>query len=155
MSTDWDRRYLDLAATVAAWSKDPSSKVGAAIVRPDKTIASVGFNGFPRGVADHATRYEDRSVKYPFTVHAEVNAILAAQEPLHGYTLYVTPLHPCASCAGAIIQAGIARVVSTPSTKSTAWDRDSSLAQTMFREAGVTVAVIHSEETPQWTTETT
>ena len=147
MSTDWDRRYLDLAATVAAWSKDPSTKVGAAIVRPDKTIASVGFNGFPRGVADHSTRYEDRSIKYRLVTHAEVNAILSAHEPLHGYTLYVTPLHPCPQCAAAIVQAGITRVVSPRPTCNDHWSNEFAYAELVLSEAGVQTAFIHPEDT--------
>jgi len=31
----WDARFLDLAIYVADWSKDPSTKVGAVLVRPD------------------------------------------------------------------------------------------------------------------------
>lgn len=60
----WDGRFLDLAVLVGEWSKDPSTKVGAVLVRPDRTIAAVGFNGFPRGVLDHPERYEDRPTKY-------------------------------------------------------------------------------------------
>ena len=40
----WNVRFLDLARFIAAWSKDPSTKVGAVLVRPDRTIAAVGFN---------------------------------------------------------------------------------------------------------------
>ena len=43
----WDARFLDLAVYVADWSKDPSTKVGAVLVRPDRTIAALGFNRFP------------------------------------------------------------------------------------------------------------
>lgn len=45
----WDARFLDLAVFIGDWSKDPSTKVGAVLVRPDRTIAGLGFNGFPRG----------------------------------------------------------------------------------------------------------
>ena len=100
--TDWDERFFALADMVGSWSKDPSTKVGAVIIRPDRTIASVGYNGFPRGVYDGPEIYEDRPRKLLRTVHAEANAILSAREPLHGYTLYVTPLHPCANCSGLI-----------------------------------------------------
>jgi dCMP deaminase len=105
---DWDKRFLELAALVGGWSKDPSTKVGAVIVRPDRTIASLGYNGFPRGVDD---TYKDREHKLLRTVHAEMNAILSAREPVNGYTLYVTPLCPCSNCAAAIIQSGIKRIV--------------------------------------------
>lgn len=92
------------------WSKDPSTKVGCVIVRPDKTIASVGYNGFPRGIVDDDARYADRSVKYLMVKHAEENAIYSARESLFGYTAYVTH-HPCATCTGSLIQNGIKTIV--------------------------------------------
>ena len=128
----WDMRFLELAQHVATWSKDPSTQVGAVIVRPDRTIASVGYNGFPRGVIDEPERYAEREVKYKMVVHAEANAILSAREPLHGYTCYVLPLAPCSSCAAMIIQSGIQRVVTTV-------ERWEGSAQTMFQESGVTI----------------
>jgi dCMP deaminase len=135
----WDQRMLQLAEHVSTWSKDPSTKVGAVITRPDHTIASVGFNGFPRGVHDTDERLENRSTKYNLVVHAEINAILHAHEPVNGYTLYVHPLFPCANCAGAIIQSGISTVVwaDVPITFDR-WDNDHVHAATMFYEAGIT-----------------
>jgi len=89
MDAKWIGRFVTMAAQVAEWSKDPSSQVGAVIVRPDKTIASVGFNGLPRGVNDDPARLGDRETKLLYTVHAELNAILAAKEPLTGYSIFV------------------------------------------------------------------
>lgn len=108
----WDQRFLDMAEEVASWSKDPSTKVGAVIVRPDMTVSGVGFNGFPRGMCDHDELYADRETKYSRTIHAEVNAILNSSET-EGCTLYVT-LPPCTHCACIIIQSGIERVVCIP-----------------------------------------
>lgn len=107
----WNLRFLHLAHTISLWSKDPSTKVGAVIVRPDKTIASIGFNGFPRGMDDEASLYLDRKEKYDRIIHGEINAILNAKEPLKGYCLYTVPLAPCSRCAVQIIQSGIATVV--------------------------------------------
>lgn len=137
---DWDTRFLELAALVGSWSKDPSTKVGAVIVRPDRTIASLGYNGFPRGVDD---TYQDREHKLLRTVHAEMNAILSAREPLHGCTIYVTPLCPCSNCAAAVIQAGIVRVVAeTPAIQRPEWEASFDAAKEMFQQAKVT-GVIH------------
>ena len=36
----WDLRFIELAKLVSTWSKDPSTKVGSVIVRPNKTVAS-------------------------------------------------------------------------------------------------------------------
>lgn len=107
----WDKRFINLAEHIAQWSKDPSTQVGAVLVNPyTKVVIGMGYNGFPRGVDDHAYRYEKRSVKYEYVVHAELNAILNATENLRGSNLYVT-LSPCNECAKAIIQSGISRVV--------------------------------------------
>lgn len=134
----WDKRMLELAAHVAGWSKDPSTKVGVVITRPDRTVASMGFNGFPRGVEDFEERYADKDIKYPMVVHAEANALVTAREPLHGYTMYGT-LAPCCDCMGLVIQAGIARVV-TPfpgADKLERWGQSMDMAKAMCREAGV------------------
>jgi dCMP deaminase len=134
----WDKRFLDLAHHVAEWSRDPSTKVGAVIVRPNKTVASLGFNGFPRGVVDAPERYFEREVKYAMVVHAEPNAILMAQEPLDHYTLYTTHF-PCAQCAASIIQSGITDVITMhPSERmKERWGDSFIYAKQMFTEAGV------------------
>ena len=133
-SEKWDDRFLSLAKEVASWSKDPSTKVGAVIVRPDKTIASVGYNGFPRGTDDTYSTREDKLLK---TVHAELNAILSSREPLHGYTIYVTPLCPCSNCAAAIIQSGITKVVYEAASFRQEWEDSFLAAGKMFNQAGI------------------
>jgi dCMP deaminase len=107
ISTKWQGRFIKLAQEISTWSKDPSSAVGAVIVRPDRTICSVGFNGFPRKVKDDPHAIANRDTKLLRTIHAELNAILSAKEPLEGYSLFVWPFQPCANCASAIIQSGI------------------------------------------------
>lgn len=137
VSTKWDLRFLDLAHQVASWSKDPSTQVGAVIARPDRTIASLGYNGFPRGVDDSPMIYEARPLKLMRTVHAELNAILSSREPLHGCTIYVTPLCPCSNCAAAIIQSGIHRVVFRMGLLRAEWAESFAVTEQMFREAAV------------------
>lgn len=107
--TQWDARFFSLAMLVSTWSKDPSRQVGAVIVRKDRTIVSVGYNGFARGVGDNPERYTEKAVKYEMVVHAEVNAILTAKEPLDKCTLYST-LRPCSRCASVVINSGLRRV---------------------------------------------
>ena len=129
----WPARFLDLAQSVAQWSKDPSTKVGAVIVRPDRTIASVGYNGAPRGVTDD--NLDDRDYKLAVTVHAEMNAILSAHERLDGCTLYVWPMPPCSHCAGAVIQSGVCKVVAPKPGER--WAQSCRLGRTMMHEAGI------------------
>ena len=137
----WDARFLDLAEHIGTWSKDPSTKVGAVIVRPDRTVVAVGYNGFPRGTDDSPEKLEDRAAKLFRTVHAETNALLTAWGPVHGCTLYVSPLHPCANCAAMIVQAGIARVVARTSGNAARWAESFAAAREMFAEAGVEVDI--------------
>lgn len=136
----WDARFLRLAAEIATWSKDPSTKCGAVIVRPDRTIVSVGYNGPPRGVSDD---YATREAKLARTLHAEENAILTASG-VRGTTCYVWPMQPCAHCAAMLVQAGVARVVSVVPAidKSERWCDSFAHAAAMFAEAGVTLDIL-------------
>lgn len=134
----WDEYFFKLCDVNAMKSKDPSTKVGAVVVRPDRTIASMGWNGFPRGVPD---TYEDREHKLLRTVHAELNAILNAREPLIGYTLYVSPLFPCSNCAAAIIQSGITEVVARMGQPREEWAKSMAAATDMFRYADVAITI--------------
>lgn len=148
-SERWNRFYLGLADYVATASKDPSTQVGAVIVRPDKTVASLGFNGFPRGMRDDPELYSDRTVKYSRIIHAEINAILNAKEPLNGYTLYSTHM-PCDRCAVQIVQAGISRVCTWDTKERQDFgDRWACMAQAAhyFEEAGVSLSFINRSVT--------
>jgi dCMP deaminase len=136
---DWDSRFLNLAKEISSWSKDPSTKVGAIIVN-GKEIVSLGYNGFPRGVNDYPERYENRDIKYAFTVHAEANAILSAKRNVADFTLYST-LFPCSSCAGLIIQSGIKCIVS-PEPDMERWAKSFEASKTMFDEANITYKII-------------
>lgn len=142
--TQWDRRFLALAAHVATWSKDPSTQTGAVIVDAERRIVSVGYNGFARGVDDSPERYADRETKYRFIVHCERNAMLFARRDMRGCTLYTYPLLSCSVCAGMVIQTGIRRCVAPRLTGDlrTRWLDEVNAAEQMFREAGVEVCYV-------------
>ena len=105
----WDVRFLQMATFVSSWSKDPSTQVGAVIADKDNRMIGLGYNGFPRGVADDH-RLQDREQKYKLVIHAEENAILNSTATTHGCTIFSSH-PPCLHCAGMLKQAGIARVV--------------------------------------------
>ncbi|AIF81222.1 deoxycytidylate deaminase [endosymbiont of Acanthamoeba sp. UWC8] len=112
-SIHWDEYFMTMAYLVSMKSKDPSTRVGAVIVGPDKEIRSTGYNGLPRAIADHDYRYYDREYKLLAVNHAEENAILHCARigvSAKGCTIY-TPWIPCSRCAKSIIQAGITEVV--------------------------------------------
>ena len=109
----WDEYFLGIAMLAARRSKDPSTQVGACIVSPDKIIISTGYNGMPKGCSDDEFPWnrEGEDNKYPYVVHAELNAILnASGRDLRGSRLYVA-LFPCNECAKAIIQSGVEEVI--------------------------------------------
>lgn len=115
----WDSRFLDLARTVGLWSKGPRTRVGAVIVRHDRSVASMGYNGPPRGFDDEVFLRMTREEQHKVVVHAEVNALQQISqyeawsmvEGYNFYTMYVSPLYPCVSCAATIASCGIKRVV--------------------------------------------
>lgn len=147
MMNKWDGRFIELAQVVATWSKDPSSQIGAVIVRPDKTVASVGFNGFPKGCDDAEEIYADRPRKYSRVVHAEENAVLHTHEPLDGYIIYVTA-PPCDRCTASIIQTGIKTIkhAGFPGGTPERWQTAIESSQQMCSEAGVEVISFDDEQ---------
>ena len=109
----WDEYFMGVALLAARRSKDPNTQVGACIVSPDNIILSTGYNGLPCSCSDDVFPWEREGAetKYPYVVHAELNAILnAGGRVLRGARLYVA-LFPCNECAKAIIQAGIKTLV--------------------------------------------
>lgn len=109
----WDEYFMGVAMLAAGRSKDPNTQVGACIVSPENIIISTGYNGMPKGCSDDDFPWErtGEETKYPFVVHAELNAILNANgRDLRGSRLYVA-LFPCNECAKAIIQSGVKEVL--------------------------------------------
>lgn len=134
---------MDLAAHVAQWSKDPSTKVGAIIINDDKQVIGMGYNGFPRGVMDSESRYVNKVAKYLFVSHAERNALDNTFAPTKGATLYTT-LCPCNECTKGIIQKGIRRVVTTrPDFSKTYLNYNVTIA--MFLESGVKLDYVEDD----------
>jgi dCMP deaminase len=117
----WDLRFLSLAKEVSTWSKDPHKKCGAIIVRPDKTIVSMGYNGFPKNMSDDPKLYENRQEKYSRIIHAEMNALLHTREDLKDYTMYTYPLGLCDRCCVHAIEKGITKFVFPRISSSSKW----------------------------------
>lgn len=142
----WDEFFMRHVYLASAKSKDPSSKLGAVLVK-DNTIISEGYNGFPRGVKDTLGRYIDRIEKYKYVVHAESNAILNAARngiSTKGTILYTNGI-PCNECAKDIIQAGVIEVVihsHWPMGKLTGtdkWDLTAKITSIMFEECAIKI----------------
>lgn len=137
----WDQRFLALARTIAGFSKDPSTKVGAIAVR-DRRVLATGYNGFPAHVGDELERLKNRDIRLMMTVHAEANIIAFAARHgacLAGSAVYVWPLMTCHQCAAQLIQAGVIKVVVPDFVEPQRWQDSFAAAKQMFGEAGVAV----------------
>ena len=109
----WDEYFMGIALLAAHRSKDPSTQVGACIVSQENIILSTGYNGMPTGCSDDVFPWnrDGSENKYPYVVHAELNAILnSGGRNLRNSKIYVA-LFPCNECAKAIIQSGIKEVI--------------------------------------------
>lgn len=135
----WDEYFMGVALLSGKRSKDPSTQVGACIVNERNRIVGIGYNGFPSGCSDNALPWaregDFMDTKYPYVVHAEVNAVLNSnQQDLTGCRVYVA-LFPCNECAKVLIQAGIKEVVYLSDKYSSS---DSTVAaRRMFEMAGI------------------
>ena len=111
----WDSYFMGVAKLSSLRSKDPNTQVGACIVNPMNRIVGVGYNGLPYGCDDSQYPWDKREgnlneTKYPYVVHAELNAILNSTTSLQGCRIYVS-LFPCHECVKAIIQSGIKEII--------------------------------------------
>lgn len=145
MKDHWIERYISLAKEISSWSKDPSRKIGAVAVSTKGQVLATGYNGFPRGIFDTEERYKNRSIKYTYVVHAEMNCIYNATYngvSLDSASMYVWGLPPCSECAKGIIQVGIKNVYwSTGADKDIPdiWAISLQTTTEMFAEAGLKI----------------
>jgi len=147
---NWDEYFVTLTKMIATRSTCPKRNVGAILVK-DKRILATGHSGSVKGlehcdkigclvkyIYDSEGNKHDKCVR---TIHAELNAII--QCAMHGVsskgaTLYAS-FEPCDTCAKALINAGIKRVVVAEiyEDKSRA-----ELSRKWFEEAGIPVEEI-------------
>lgn len=145
---NWDVWFMKQVYLVAEKSKDPSTKIGAVLVR-DRHIISSGFNGFPINVKDKKERYNKRELKYEFVVHGEDNAVLAAAR--FGISTLDTTLYtqgiPCCECAKSVIQGGIKEIIVHKqwSMGHSRWKDSCKISSVMFKEAGIPIVYLDAK----------
>ena len=144
-------QYFQLATQVAnIFSKDASTKVGAIILAPKSfQVLSLGYNGMPRGITETDYSKWERPLKYKYVEHAERNALYNACRhgtPLAGSIAIVT-MFPCSDCARGLIQAGITTIITTyDNTKKERWGCEWDISNSMFKEAGIDIIILTSED---------
>jgi len=132
-----------LSAKLASMqSKDPSTKVGAVLVR-GRRVVGTGFNGFPCGIADD-DRLNLRTEKYELIIHAEMNALLDAGKDARGCTLFLYGFRsaPCRNCTKHLIQAGIRAVVACGPELPVRWIEPVKRAEETLNEADILVTIL-------------
>lgn len=149
MNNKWVERFFKRAEQISTWSKDPSSKIGCVFIDEENKIElSAGYNGFPRGIQDLQSRYDDRETKLKFTSHAEMNGIYNASRigtSLLNSSLFVYGLPVCSECAKGIIQVGVKRVYLKAAYVKlgvSRWKESWELTKLLFIEAEVEIIII-------------
>tara|TARA_R100000742_G_C4250204_1_gene68600 strand:- start:18 stop:422 length:405 start_codon:yes stop_codon:yes gene_type:complete len=102
---NWFDYGIELARTASLRSEDPFVKVGCCILRPDNSIASLGYNGAPPGIDIDWSNRDERRKR---VIHAETNA-LRHIKPNEADRMFVT-LMPCSDCIKNAASYGIKRV---------------------------------------------
>jgi dCMP deaminase len=130
---------INLAAGAASGSPNRIRQVGAAILTCDGGEPVTGCNTFPKGVADLPWRHEGDG-RFVWMEHAERNAIFAAAKHgrvLNGATIAST-FFPCIDCARAIVQTGMARLISPePALDDPVWGEAFLRSRVILEEGGV------------------
>jgi dCMP deaminase len=134
---------------ILAARKSPSRprKVGAVLVLADGMTTLAACNDFPLGVADFEARHAHPE-RLLWIEHAERNAIFAAARAglaTAGATLIAT-FHPCADCARAIVQAGIATLHTlAPDFADPLWGPAFRCSHAILEEGGVRVVYLERD----------
>lgn len=113
----WHTYFMSVALLSSFRSKDWKTQNGACIVDRENKIIGIGYNGLPRGCSDDDPHYwedNDNDIlksKHTYVVHAEKNAIYNCMSPsINDAKMYITQF-PCNTCAQAIIQVGIKKII--------------------------------------------
>ena len=146
----WDEYFLEVMAAIAKRATCDRGRSGCVIAK-DRQILSTGYVGAPAGLSHcdevghlfkdtvhddgHMSRHCVR------TAHAEMNAITNAAKrgiSIDGSTIY-SSMTPCRTCAMAIINAGIKRVMCLRRY------HEGADSEKMFKEAGISLDVVEEK----------
>jgi dCMP deaminase len=141
--TKWDKRGVFQAKVQASFSKDPSTKCGCAIMRPDKKFAGFGYNGFAQGVDD--SLISNRDIKIPIVLHSEENAVINSNGNLQDCTAYVWSLPCCGHCMSVLAQKKIKRVVCIQTKYREDWKYSFALGMKVASDCGVIYEIYREE----------
>ncbi len=139
---EWDEYFLQIAELISTKSKDPSTKCGCIIVDKNHRVVSTGYTGLIQGADESKMTLSERPIKYLFSTHSEMNAVLFARRDLTGCTIY-NNVATCDNCLKYCLQAGIKRFVFR-NLRVHSHSTDSSKSMTNFSTDEVVVRMLAS-----------
>ena len=155
MRPDWDSYFLAIANITRLRSNCIKRKVGSLVVK-NNIVVGLGYNGTPKntpncfdnGCERCYSQHQQKQINNTSTqgidldkcicIHAELNAILAANCNLQNAVLYST-LEPCINCAKAIVQCGITKIVFINHYEHT----NKRITQNLYKQANVQTTQLH------------
>lgn len=145
MSDIWDRRWLGLTETAAAWGENGGIGVASLIVAPPDRLISLGVNGLVPGTIARTERLDPAQERGFWCEHSERAALYQALRNgarVEGATLY-SSLHPCADCMRGIAMAGIRQIkITRRDLTGSPFAASIAVAGQIAAEVGITVTQI-------------
>ena len=100
---------MDFAINISRRSSDPKFKVGCCIVTEDNCqVLSIGYNGDQKGGSNERESMDSGRSGF---IHAEINSLIKLDYNNPKSKIMYLTLSPCKTCAKAIINGGIKKVI--------------------------------------------
>ena len=114
--TEYEYRAKDALKILEKRSEDPHTQVACIITDSNGYLVSTGVNSMPyRSIGLPWNREGNYlETKYPYVVHAEMNAIINLSENYYCFPekAFIT-LFPCVNCLKLLLQAGVTEIIYT------------------------------------------
>jgi len=105
----WEEYALKIAEVAALRSEDKYVQVGSCALDYSNKVIGVAYNGLASGVNVPESFWEERDLRRPFMIHAEVNLLSLFKRG--ECKLLACTLLPCSCCASMIASYGIQTVI--------------------------------------------
>tara|TARA_R110000782_G_scaffold187656_2_gene277794 strand:- start:234 stop:686 length:453 start_codon:yes stop_codon:yes gene_type:complete len=136
------QELMNYANELASFSKDPSTKIGALLVR-DEMIIGRGWNRLAKGFEDTDLNWS-RPRKYDIVVHAEQSSIYDAAfrgNSTEGSEMY-SNYAACTNCAKAIVSSGISVLYRNEPMDNPRWMEEVEKGDKILAQGGVSIVTM-------------
>lgn len=113
--TEYEYRAKDALKILEKRSEDPHTQVACIITDSKGYLVSTGVNSMPYRSNGLPWKREGNylETKYPYVVHAEMNAIINSSENYCFPEKAFITLFPCVDCLKLLLQAGVTEIIYT------------------------------------------